>query len=127
MALPVARLAAMAARGSMIVETYQLAASDTDVLAAPSRLASIPYAGLLTLEFQSDVCDASNYYSLTLQLPNGDVPCDSILIPEGRNAGSINAEDKYVIQIPVAVGGHVTVNLVETGTSTMLVRATLNP
>lgn len=111
----------------MIVEVYQLAASDTDILAAPSRLSSIPYSGLLTLEIQADVCDASNYFSLTVQLPNGDVPLDSVIVPEGRNAGSMNSEDKYVLQFPVSVGGHVTVSMVETGTTTALVRATLNP
>ena len=31
----------------MIVETFQLTASDSDVLKAPSRLAAIPSAGVL--------------------------------------------------------------------------------
>lgn len=111
----------------MIMECYHLAATDTDVLDAPSRLASIPYAGQLTLEMQADINDASNYWSCTLQLPNGDVPIDGQRIPEGANAGSINGNDKYTVSFPVNAGGHVVLSLTETGTSTINVRATLMP
>lgn len=112
----------------MIVEYYQLTADNTDVLAAgTSRLASIPYNGMLILEFQADVNDASNYWQATIQLPDGSTPLDATRIPEGANAGSLNANDKYQVNFPVAQGGHVTVNCDETGTSVLEVRATLMP
>lgn len=111
----------------MIVEAYQLTATDTDVLAAPSRLAAIPYDGQLILEFQADANDGTNYWEVTIQLPDGSTPLDAVLIPEGANAGSINADDKYTLSFPVAQGGHVTVHATETGTAVLDVRATLMP
>lgn len=111
----------------MIVETFQLTASNTDVLAAPSRLASIPYNGTLILEFQADVNDASNYWSLTIQLPDGDIPIDGQRLVEGRNAGSINGDDKYQVSFDVPQGGHCIVACAETGTAVLDIRATLMP
>lgn len=111
----------------MIVETYQIVGDDTDLLAAPSRLAAIPYDGQLILEFQADVNDASNYWEVTIQLPDGSTPLDAVRIPEGANAGSINLDDKYTVAFPVAQGGHVTVHCDETGTAVLDVRATLMP
>lgn len=111
----------------MIVECVQITASDTDLLNAPSRLAAIPYAGTLVLEFQADVNDASNYWTVTIQLPDGSTPLDTVRIPEGANAGSINANDKYTVAFEVDQGGHVTVNCAETGTAVLDVRSTLMP
>lgn len=111
----------------MIMESGYLEATDTDVLNAPSRLAAIPYSGMLTLEFQATVADNTNHFDLTLQLPNGDVPIDGQMLPEGSNVGSLDANEKYVVSFPVAQGGHVVVNLTETGTSTVFWRATLMP
>lgn len=111
----------------MIVEAYQLTATNTDVLAAPSRMAAIPYDGQLILEFQADVSDASNYWEVTIQLPDGSTPLDAVRISEGVNAGSLNANDKYTVAFPVAQGGHVTVHATETGTAVLDIRATLMP
>lgn len=112
----------------MIVEHYQLTATNTDVLAAgTSRLASLPYNGMLHLEFQADLNEAANHWNVTIQTPDGDTPLDSCLIPEGANAGSINANDKFQVSLPSVQGGHVTVNCAETGTAVLEVRATLMP
>lgn len=112
----------------MIVESYDLTATNTDVLAAgTSRLASIPYNGTLFLEFQADVSVAANHFDVTIQLPDGDVPLQNVWIPEGANAGSINANDKYQVSFDVSMGGHVTVNCTETGTAILSIRATLMP
>lgn len=111
----------------MIVESYQITADNTDLLAAPSRLAAIPYDGQLVLEFQADVNDASNYWEVTIQLPDGSTPLNNVRIPEGANAGSVNLNDKYSLAFPVAQGGHVTVDCDETGTAVLDVRATLMP
>ena len=111
----------------MIQETFLLSATNTDVLVAPSRLAAIPYSGTLTLEMQADNQDHTNYFSVTLQLPNGDTPIDNQPIPKGATAGAINADDKYVVSFPVAQGGHVLIACTETGTALMSLRATLMP
>lgn len=112
----------------MIVEQYQLTATNADLLAAgTSRLASIPYGAMLHLEFQADVNEAANHFAVTIGTPDGETPLDACLIPEGANAGSINANDKFQVSLPVAQGGHVVVNCVETGTAVLDVRATLMP
>jgi len=111
----------------MIVEWYTVSATDTDVLAAPSRLAAIPYAGTLTMEFQAEMSSDTNHFDLTVQLPNGDVPLDAVRLPNGVTAGSISTIDKYVVAFKVAQGGHVLVALTETGTAIVNCRFTLMP
>ncbi len=112
----------------MIQETQLLAASNTDVLSA-GRLNAIPYAGTLVIEIQSQLNDATNSYAATIQLPGGDVPVDSQLVP-GTNpalAGVLDERQLVRYAFPVARGGHVTLSLVETGTAVCTVRTTLLP
>lgn len=111
----------------MIVESFQLAATNTDVLVAPSRLAAIPYSGMLVVEMQASINEVANHWEVTIQLPNGDVPMDGFIVPEGVNAGSLNADDKYTIAFPVAQGGHVLIAATETGVSVLDIRCTLTP
>lgn len=112
----------------MIVEVYRLAATNSDLLAAgTSRLASIPYNGQLILEMQADACDGTNQFAISVQLPDGSTPLDSVPLPAGVTANCLNANEKYQAAFQVAQGGHVTVNCVETGTAVMILRATLMP
>jgi hypothetical protein len=111
----------------MISETYQLSATSTDILAAPSRLSAVPYNGQMILEFQSSVYDSSNNYAVTVQMPDGTMPVENIGIPKGVTAGGINADDKYVLQVPATAGGHVLVSATLTGTGVLSMRATLMP
>lgn len=111
----------------MIVETYRIQATNTDVLASPSRLAAMPQNGTLTLEFQSTVWGSLNQFALQIKMPDGSTPIDGAVIPAGVTTGAINSMDKYVVQIPVVQGGHVFVSLTLTGTSVCHVRATLMP
>jgi len=111
----------------VIVETYLLSATDTDVLAAPSRLAAIPYNGTLIMEFQAADNDGTNRFDLTIQLPDGSTPCDTVAVPKGVTTGAWNDNDKYTIAFAVLKGGHVLVDLTETGTSTCYARFTLTP
>lgn len=111
----------------MIVETYLLTATDTDVLAAPSRLAAIPYAGTLIVEFQAADNDGTNRFDLTIQLPNGETPLDTVSAPKGVTDGCWNDNDKYTVAFAVTKGGHVLIAATETGTSSLWIRATLTP
>jgi len=112
----------------MIQETQLLAASNTDVMSA-GRLNAIPYNGQLIIEIQSSLADATNQFNATVQLPSGDVPVDSQLVP-GTNptiAGVLDERQLVRYSFPVARGGHVTLSLVETGTALCTVRTTLLP
>lgn len=113
----------------MIQETSILAATNTDVLSA-GRLNAIPYNGQLVLEFLSQLADATNFYTLTIALPGGDVPVDAQLVP-GSNpalAGAVLDERQLVrYAFPATQGGHFTVTLTESGTALCAFRATLLP
>lgn len=111
----------------MISETYQLSATDADVLAAPSRLSAIPYAGQMILEFQSSVNDSTNNFAVTIQLPDGSTPVEDFQIPKGATAGAINGDDKWAIQVPASAGGHIGVAATLTGSGVLTMRATLMP
>ncbi len=111
----------------MIVEFFRLAATDLDVLAAPSRLASIPYNGQLIIEMQAQNSDGTNQFAITIQLPDGSTPLDAVVIPDGATDGALNADDKYVVVVPATMGGHILLQAVESGTAIMMIRATLMP
>lgn len=111
----------------MIAETYELVASNTDVLAAPSRLAALPYAGVLVIEMQASTWDAANFWSVTIQLPDGSTPLDGFNPPDGATPGALNMDDKYTVSFPVTQGGHITIDCTETGTSLLYLRCTLTP
>lgn len=113
----------------MIVENYYFDASDTDVLAAPSRLAAIPYDGVLTLEMIAQTATDTNKFECTIQLPNGDVPLDEVMVSAGTGSSPaiLDLNTKYVVSFPVSSGGHVLVAMVKTGSSSAQLRATLMP
>lgn len=111
----------------MIVETFDLQATNADVLVAPSRLAAIPYSGTLTLEFGASNISASHTWKITLQLPNGEVPIDDQLVTSCGAAGTLDDNTKYTLTFPVAQGGHVLLAATLSGTSTLMIRATLMP
>lgn len=112
----------------IIRESFLLAASDTDVLAAPSRLAAIPQAGTLTIEATSDACNAANNGKLTLQLPNGEIPFEDLHVPaNGYSTASMvsHNETELIVSLGVAAGGHVLLQYTETGTVVTLLYVTL--
>ncbi len=102
----------------LIKESYLLVASDADVLAAPSRLAAIPLNGILTIEASVTDCDATNRGELTLQLPEGDIPFEDLIIPYGGNTADnfMDTDTQFLITMQVRQGGHVGLAYVEQGT-----------
>lgn len=112
----------------MILESGIITASNVDLLSS-GRLNALPYNGRLTLEFLADLNDATNYYTLSVQLPNGDVPIDQQRIP-GANPSLTGVLDERMLlrsTFPATQGGHFVVSLTETGTATCTWRAVLSP
>ena len=111
----------------MIAEFFRLAATNTDVLAAPSRLSAIPYDGVMVIEMQAQMSDGTNEFAVTIQLPDGSTPIESMVIPDGATDGALNADDKYTISVPASAGGHILISATESGSAVMMMRCTLMP
>lgn len=109
----------------MIYESGIISATNTDVLSV-GRLNAMPTRGTLILRFLADLGTAAANYSLTLQLPNGDVPVDGQQVPAGGVIGGINVRDLLEFRFPVTnTGGHFVVSLTETGTAVCFYQAIL--
>lgn len=112
----------------MIYEGGILSATNTDLLSG-GRLNSIPYDGQLTLDFLADLCDATNNWTLKIQLPSGDVPIDSQLVPANSWGvdGVLDERQLLRFSFRAGPGGHFTVSLTEAGTAVCAYRAVLTP
>jgi len=112
----------------MIYESVLISATNTDVLAG-TRLNAIPYNGTITFQFLADLGDVTNFYQLTLQLPDGEVPVDLQTVPASSHGTDMDLNDREVLQFSFGAGqgGHFVVNLTENGTATCAFRAILRP
>ena len=99
------------------------AADNTDILQG-TRLQTVPQGGFLTFELQADANDASNYFTTSIQMPNGDTPLNAVRVPRGDNAGELDERKKLMITLPVAQGGHTVFSADETGTAVLTWRVT---
>jgi len=101
----------------IIVESDQEAATNADILSG-TRLATAPANGVMLFEMQASDADAANKYDVSIQMPGGDNPLSSVLVPCGNStglAGVIDERTKLAIQVPVQQGGQVLFSCVETG------------
>lgn len=112
----------------MIYETATIVATDADILNG-TRLNAIPYNGKLTFQFQANVNTAAAKYSLTIQLPNGDVPVDNQDVPGTNPAldGVLDERQLLMFSFVATQGGHFNISLTETGTAICTWRAVLRP
>ncbi len=112
----------------MILESGIVAATTADLLSG-GRLNAIPYNGRLTIELQSQLADATNAYSVTIQLPNGDVPVDTQAVPGTNPALAGVLDDRQLLRFAFQAtqGGHFTITLTESGTAVCTWRAVLQP
>jgi len=104
---------------SMIKETFALVGDNADILAAPSRLAAMPADGVLTLEVSITHNDATNFGTITLQMPDGENPFTDLLIPFNGYSdtdGVIHDQTALQFSMQVEQGGHVLISYDETGT-----------
>lgn len=112
----------------MIFESLLISTTNLDVLSA-GRLNAIPYGGMLSLLFLADLGDATNFYTLTLQTPDGKVPVDAQRVWAGSSALDMIVDDREVMRFEFAAtqGGHFTVTLTESGTAVCAFVAVLRP
>lgn len=112
----------------MILLSGLITATTTDLLQG-TRLDSVPYMGTLTFQFQANLADATNNYTLKIQRPNGDVPIEDQLIPAGAAGTTGVLDDRELLQLslPASQGGHFIVALTETGAAVCTYRVILSP
>ncbi len=108
------------------------AATNSDLL-ANTRLSSIPYSGgNLTLQCLANLNNATNRFSLTIQLPDGSVPVDGQPVLAGQEVeGALGGQldSRLLMQFTFAApqGGHFTIGFTETGTALVTWAAVLRP
>lgn len=113
----------------MIVLSAEETGTNADILSG-TRLETIPSDGTLTFEIQAADCIAANNYVATIQLPNGDVPLNGVLVPGTDTAGLtgiLKESNKMQVSFTVTQGGHVLFSVTETGDTECIWRATFNP
>ena len=102
--------------------------SNTDILQG-TRLQTVPAGGFLTFEMQASQNYDANNYEVSIQMPNGDTPLNSVRVP-GSNpneSGVIDERQKLMITLPIQQGGHTVFSCTETGTATLTWRVTYSP
>ena len=102
------------------------AATNTDILQG-TRLQTVPAGGFLTFEMQSSDNTVDNYHEVSIQMPNGDTPLNSVRIPDGVTSFALNNNDKTQITLPIQQGGHTVFSTVETGTANLTWRVSYTP
>lgn len=113
---------------ALIQESYIFTASNTDILAAPSRLSAIPRGGVLTLEFSSTQCDATNNFKITCQTPEGDVPFEDVIVPQNAYSDAENilhTDSRLRYQFTATQGGHFLLSATESGSANLYILCSL--
>ncbi len=112
----------------MIYESLLVSATNADVLSA-GRLNAIPYNGKLTLDFLADLGDVTNFYTLTIQKPDGSVPVDAQRVNASGAGVDMLLDERELMRFTfnAGQGGHFIVSLTEGGTATCAFRAVLRP
>ena len=105
----------------MIVESGLIEASNSDVLNG-TRLQTAPSNGNLAIELQASTFTSTDQAAISIQLPNGDTPLNSVPVPAGVGTGSLNLNDKTVVAVPIAQGGHIVIGVTVTGTVALTYR-----
>ena len=112
-----------------IILSGQEAADNTDILQG-TRLQTVPAGGTLTFELQAADNDASNNFTVSAQMPNGDTPMNVTRIPCGNStglAGVIDERTNLTASFPISQGGHCVFSADETGDTELTWRITYSP
>lgn len=112
-----------------IILSSQETASNTDILQG-TRLQTVPQGGFLTFELQASDNDATNNYTVSIQMPGGDTPMNATRVPCGNTsglAGVIDDRTCLTATFPIQQGGHTVFSCSETGTAELSWRVTYTP
>ena len=107
----------------MIVLSGNVTADTADLLNS-TRLQTVPTSGNMIFEFACDNADATNNFTVSVQLPNGDTPLENVLVPASSGTGVLDDRTKLMFSEYVSQGGHVVVSFTETGTAVLTYRIT---
>lgn len=114
----------------MIYLTGVEVTSNNDIL-DNTRLTSIPHSGQLTIQAQANLNNATNNFTITIQLPDGKVPVDAQRLNAGQEGDALGGQldQRYLTQwtFPAPQGGHFTISLTENGTAIAAWRIVLRP
>lgn len=112
-----------------IILSSQESASNTDILQG-TRLQTVPAGGTLTFELQASDNDATNNFTVSVQMPGGDTPMTDVRIPCGNStglAGVLDERTNLTASFPIGQGGHCVFSAVETGDAELTWRITYTP
>ena len=113
--------------GPIILSSLEVA-TNADILQG-TRLQTVPAGGVLTFELQAKANDASNNFVVSVQMPNGDTPLNSVRVPACNPAldGVIDERQNLTVSFPIMQGGHCVFSCTETGASSLAWRVTYTP
>ena len=102
--------------------------TNSDILQG-TRLQTVPAGGVLTFEMQGQVASTVNKYTVSVQMPNGDTPLNSVLVPACNPAldGVIDERQNLTVSFPIMQGGHCVFSCTEVGSTTFTWRVTYTP
>lgn len=112
-----------------IILSSQEAADNSDILQG-TRLQTVPAGGFLTFELQTSDNNATDNYTVSIQMPGGDTPMTNVRIPCGNStglAGVIDSRTCLTATFPIAQGGHCVFSCDETGDAELSWRVTYSP
>lgn len=112
----------------MIFQQLVLVATNTDIL-NDTRLGAIPYNGNLTIQLCASLADATNNWTLDIQLPNGVNPVSNQIVAASNPAlgGVLDLRTLTQFTFPATQGGRFVISLTEAGTAICTVRTVLTP
>jgi len=113
--------------GPIILSSIE-SASNSDILQG-TRLQTVPAGGVLTFELQSQDNDATNNFTVSVQMPNGDTPMNNTRVPgtSVADTGIIDERQNLTVSFPINQGGHCVFSCTETGTTVLAWRVTYTP
>ncbi len=102
--------------------------SNADILQG-TRLQTVPAGGVLTFEFQAELNDATNFCTVSVQMPNGDTPLNNVRIPgtSVADTGIIDERQNLTVSFPIMQGGHCVFSSSVNGASNLAWRITYTP
>ena len=110
-----------------VIVLSDIATATTSDILQGTRLQTVPAGGFMTFELQSNENDATNSFTASIQMPNGDTPLNTVKIPAGNADGELDDRKKLMITLPIAQGGHTVLSVTETGTAILAWRVTYSP